>query len=195
MSKMTSTPWNQWIKALKKGDHKSAALIYDATKDSVFRYCVTLAQGNESEAEELAQEAYLKAFKQINQLKEPEKFKNWLILIVRNLWLNKKRTSEFQVQDESLSEMFGEEDNPQSRFDEIAAQTQNSPTEAMEVKEILDQLPPEHREIIFLVDIEGHSHQEVAEILSISEKNSRIRLFRARKKLVEVYDAVTKVGK
>lgn len=191
---MTEVPWSKWIKALKKGDHQSAALIYDATKDSVFRYCVTLAKGNESEAEEIAQEGYLKAFKQIGQLKEPDKFKNWLILIIRNLWLNKKRTSEFHVQDESLGEMFGDEDHQQSRFDQIAAKTQHSPSEAMEVKEILDRLPTEDREMIHLIDIEGHSHLEVAEIMGISEKNSRIRLFRARKKLVQVYETVTKEG-
>jgi RNA polymerase sigma-70 factor (ECF subfamily) len=130
---------------------------------------------NETDAEDVMQEAFLNAFKKINTYKGEVSFGAWLkkIVINRSLDYLKKR---------------------KVRFEEINEKTQKFIDHQMETKEVnmkvikdaIQKLPDGYRVVLSLYLIEGYDHEEISEILGISNSNSRTQFLRAKNKLREI---------
>lgn len=149
---------------------------------SVYRTALSFMK-NESDAEDVAQEAFLKAFQNLAQFRSQAKFSTWLISITlnearRRLW------RQGAVRMESIDE-FAEgvgQISPALLRDwrEIPFET----LERKEVREILREgiarLAPSYREVLLLRDVEGLSIEDTASILAITTANARVRLHRAR---------------
>lgn len=130
---------------------------------------------NESEAEDVMQEAFLNAFRKIDTYKGEVSFGAWLkkIVINRSLDVLKKR---------------------KVKFDEINEKTNQIPDYQMETKEVnvkvikdaIQKLPDGYRVVLSLYLIEGYDHEEISEILGISNSNSRTQYLRAKNKLREL---------
>jgi len=138
---------------------------------------------NEADAEDVAQEAFLKAFRNLRSFRAEAKFSTWLLSITLNEARNRLRHRN-TVKMESLDELPGEHErvSPALLRDwrEIPSQT----LERMEVRQMLQQaitsLPPIYREILLLRDVEELSVIESAEALGITESSVKVRLHRAR---------------
>jgi len=139
---------------------------------------------NEADAEEVAQEAILKAFKNLAQFRLESKFSTWLIQIVMNeakMRLRKERRHLF----ESLADGLVSEQGDYLPRD--IADWREIPSQALESRELRDQLrrsldllPTKYRSVLVLRDIQHLSIRETAELLGLSESNVKTRLCRAR---------------
>jgi len=130
---------------------------------------------NATEAEDVMQEAFLNAFTKLDSYKGEVSFGAWLkrIVINRSLDFLKKR---------------------KVKFDEINEKTNQLPDYQMEIKEVnmtvikdaIQKLPDGYRVVLSLFLIEGYDHEEISEILGISNSNSRTQYLRAKNKLREL---------
>jgi len=141
------------------------------------------------DVEDVAQQVFLKAFVSIKRFDLRAAFSTWLYKItVNECWdyLRKKKvrplTYESDMSDEQVSRLDGivSADRPPEQADDRA-----------EVKEMLEwmleRLPEQDRELLVLKEIEGFSVQELSEILGLNVNTVKVRLFRARAKLMDTY--------
>jgi RNA polymerase sigma-70 factor (ECF subfamily) len=137
---------------------------------------------NPADAEDLVQETYLRALKAMGSLRTDSNVKSWLLTILRNIWLNqlrRRRTGPEMIDmgvDEKIANVAVE-----SRKDPHALYL--SKTEHEQVREAIEQLPVEFREIILLREYEELSYQEIAGLLECPVGTVMSRLGRARSKL------------
>lgn len=168
---------------LSEGDLHVLSQILDFTRPRLFRFCFHLT-GNPDTAEELAQETLLKGFGLIRELEEPQKIYSWLFRIAKNLFIDGWRSAEGKLL--KLTQVNDEEG---------AAYLENIPNVSgdekdviLSVRKALQNLPEKDRMVILLVDHEGYSYDEAAEVCGISEGALRSRLARARNHFLEIYE-------
>lgn len=132
--------------------------------------------GNEMEAEDVMQESFLSAFKKIDSYEGKVSFGAWLKKIVINRSLDhlKKKKIVF----EEINEKMNVAENPE--FMEIEESSLEN------IKNEIRNLPEKYRVVLSLFLIDGYSHEEVSEILNISNETSRTQFFRAKQKLKEL---------
>lgn len=152
-----------------------------------FLYRTALAiTRNPADAEEVVQEAFLRAYEHLEQFRGEARFSTWLIQIALNTAHMKLRKDHASLW-ESLDEPVETEDGPVAR--EVVEWREN-PEEQLgreEMEQVLHQalqgLPPGYREVIILRDMQQLSTQETAEVLGLSLANVKTRLLRARLQL------------
>jgi RNA polymerase sigma-70 factor (ECF subfamily) len=147
--------------------------------DGLYSYALVLTR-NRSEAEDLVQETYVRALGAMGRLRADSNVKSWLFTILRNIWFNhlrKNRTAKLVALDGEESAM----DIAEPSKDPYAFYV--SKVEHDEVREAIQQLPAEFREIILLREFEELSYQEIATILDCPAGTVMSRLARARAKL------------
>ena len=142
-----------------------------------------------SVAEDMLQETFIKAFQNIGNLKDKNKFSSWIFQIASNNCLMGKRKDSRQ-KTISIDESFVINDG-KSFYYEIADPHADplKEYERKELKDILDkalaELPEIYRDVFILKDVEGFKAHEIADILNISLPNVKARVLRARLKLQE----------
>ena len=165
------------IEAVRRGDAGS----YDYLVSKYSKRVVSIAWGvvrNAHDAEDLAQEAFVKAFQSIGRFKEGEPFGPWIYRIVTNLALDLvKHRSRFRH--ESLSEM-----EPAARRDDAELGAVRSEL-AARIDRALESLPENQRVVARLYLVEQFDHAEIASMMKLSEGTVRSHLSLARKKLKE----------
>jgi len=139
---------------------------------------------NPADAEEVAQEAVLKAFKHLASFRREAKFSTWLVQITINearLKLRKDRRHLYESVDESQSDDDGE------YFPKDYADWREIPSETLQRRELrealkraLDSLPAKYREVLVLRDVQHLSIEETAQALGLTTGNVKTRLLRAR---------------
>jgi len=135
-------------------------------------YAVALAVGRiPAEAEDVAQEALVTAWEQLSECRKPEAFGAWLVNIARNQARN--ALARRKVRTDWAAKAAGDEDAPEAISTVVDARSR--------LLRALEALDERQREVVLLHDLEGWSHAEIAEALSLSEVNSRQLLFTARK--------------
>lgn len=145
--------------------------------DSLYNFANWLAR-DQGEAEDLVQEAYLKALRSFASFQPDTNFRAWIFQILRNTFLSSRTTRDRRM---TLA-MDSEEDFPVLPATSATPESlliQRSSVEA--VRDAIEQLPVIFREVILLCDIEDASYREIAEILSIPVGTVMSRLARARK--------------
>lgn len=164
-------PLKEIVEAATGGDKKAVRELVEATQARIYKFCLVLC-GDPVRAEDLAQEAYLKALGSLSKLKEPGAFIDWLFRITRNLYIDDVR----KRREETLSP---EESEPGAAAPEFA--------QILAVHKVLSQFEAEDRLLLVLVDMEDYSYRSAAETLGITEDAVRSRLFRLRKEFIEKY--------
>ena len=131
--------------------------------------------GNAVEAEDVMQEAFLKAFTKIDTYEGVVSFGAWLkkIVINRSLDQLKKRKVKF----EELNEKIQDEEPVTLVISEIQME---------KLKQAIQKLPDGYRVVLSLYLIEGYDHEEISQILGISNESSRSQYLRAKLKLREM---------
>src|SRR6185369_25371 len=150
--------------------------------DALYGFAMTLTR-NQTEAEDLVQETYLRAARAFGRLMPDSNLKSWLFAIMRNAWLNQLRHTRSGPR---FVELDAEEAERAQWLDDVA----NDPhrvylkkLESEEVRAAIESLPCLYSEIIVLRDIEGFSYQQIATILGCPAGTVMSRLGRAREKL------------
>ena len=129
------------------------------------------------EAEDIVQEAFIKAFSKLEQYKAEVTFGAWLKRIVINKCidvLKSKRQRSIELEEYHLNVVDPDYENEWLVDDEITID---------EVKTAIERLPEKYKFVVMLYLVEGYDHQEISEILNISEVASRTQLSRGKQKL------------
>lgn len=163
----------------KKAQFETEALVH---LDSLYGLALRLTGGDSARAEDLLQEALLKAYRSWDDFQLGTNCRAWLMTILRNSFINDFRRErrrphavEFdEVAERSVFEEVKDVDPAGGFFDRIIDE---------EVIAAIDSLPDDFRIPIVLSDLEGLSYQEVAEVMGIPVGTVKSRLFRARKRL------------
>jgi RNA polymerase sigma-70 factor, ECF subfamily len=149
--------------------------------DALYGFAMSLTR-NQTEAEDLVQETYLRAVRAFGQLMPDSNLKSWMFAIMRNLRLNQLRHARVGpdfIELDSEEENNGYKDETTRNPYEVYV----SKLERQEVRAAIESLPLVYREVVLLRDIEGFSYQEIATILECPAGTVMSRLGRAREKL------------
>jgi RNA polymerase sigma-70 factor (ECF subfamily) len=173
----------QLIARIKSGEADCFYQLMRPYERAVFLAALSLLK-NESDAEDVAQEAVLKAFKNLSRFRSEAKFSTWLIQITINEAKMKLRKDRRHLYD-SIDE--GTKTDEGDYIPKDFADWREIPSEALEQRELrkaltaaLQSLPQKYRTVLILRDIQQMSIAETARVLGISEPNVKTRLSRAR---------------
>lgn len=144
--------------------------------------------GNEEDAYDLSQDAFIKAFKNLSKFRGDSKFSVWLYRLTSNLCLDFLRSRKRRP---TVSTSFANDEDeereleiPDERFSPEGVLEKNELRRS--VNAALESLPEDYRQIIILREINGLSYDEIAEVLSLELGTVKSRIFRARKKLCSI---------
>jgi RNA polymerase sigma-70 factor (ECF subfamily) len=170
-----------WLKQAQKGDDLAFSRLVEAYQKPVYNLCYRML-GNARDAEDAAQETFIRAYKAIRRYDTARRFSTWLLTIASNYCIDQHRRRKLPT------------------FSYDALETPNLPSkgkgmESMlmqgeyedEVAELLNQLNPKDRSAIILRYWYEYSYDEIATSLELSVSAVKSRLHRARKDLAEAW--------
>ncbi|MBS0155951.1 MAG: sigma-70 family RNA polymerase sigma factor [Nitrospira sp.] len=167
------------VRSLKQ-DHGAFGQLIDRHASTIINLAYRMV-GDRAEAEDLAQEAFLTAFKALATFRADAKFSTWLYRIAVNKckdWLRAKRPGMGQHDvdiDEMLDVHVADEQTPER----LLSQQQV----AQELDQAIQRLPPLYREAFVLKHLEGLSYEEMEEILGVNSDTLKMRVYKGRVQL------------
>jgi RNA polymerase sigma factor (sigma-70 family) len=164
------------IARCKAGDRHAHYQLYKLYSRAMYNVSYRIT-GREEDAEDALQEAFISAFRNLNSYRGDAAFGAWLKRIVVNKAINilKKRKQELMPADEQW-DVAEDVSIPEYR-EELTVDR---------VKKAIEQLPDGYRAVLSLYLLEGYDHEEIGQILGISESTSKSQLNRAKNKLREL---------
>jgi len=172
------------IKQVRKGDQSAFAEIVEIHKDKVFQIAFRML-GNRHEAEDIAQEAFLRAYVNIHTYDINKKFSTWLYRIATNLTIDRirKKKPDFHLDAEVAgaegltlySKIASKEALPEEQIESLELQET--------IQEVILKLPEKYRSVIVLKYIEELSLKEISEILDLPIGTVKTRIHRGREAL------------
>ena len=174
---MSANEDNHYIERIINGDTAAFAFLVEKYKNMAFTIAVNIVKDAE-DAEEIAQDCFIKVYKALPRFKRQSKFSTWLYRIVYNASIDKsRRRQNFQSVD--LEEMHY--DLIEDGLNELELMTAREQQEI--VQKAVKRLPEDESLVITLFYLEELSVEEVSDITGFSASNVKVKLFRARKKL------------
>lgn len=175
----------EWVTAARdRADQDAFAEIVYSFQDAVFNLCYRIL-GDAPEAEDATQEAFIRAYNNLDRYDTERGFKTWLLSIASNHCIDRLRKRRLKVMslDDPLPgnlqlSLSSEQASPET----IALRSERSE----QIQALLDQLPPDDRAGIVLKYWYDYSYAEIAEALNTTESAIKSRLFRARRTLAEL---------
>jgi RNA polymerase sigma factor (sigma-70 family) len=163
------------IARCRAGDRDAHYKLYKLYARAMFNVSFRIT-GREEDAEDALQEAFISAFRSLDSYRGDAAFGAWLKRIVVNKAINilKKRKHESFPDDEQWD--VAEDEAPADYMEQLTVDR---------VRKAIEQLPDGYRAVLSLYLLEGYDHQEIAEILGITESTSKSQLNRAKNKLRE----------
>ncbi len=160
------------IERCKQGEERAYFDLYKLYAKAMFNTALRIT-GSSEEAEDVLQEAFISAFRNLADYRAEASFGSWLKRIVINKAINalKKRKLELQPEDEKFDAPDMDEEHV---IPELTLQR---------VRAAVMQLPDGYRSVVSLYLLEGYDHQEIASILGVTESTSKSQLNRAKRKL------------
>jgi RNA polymerase sigma-70 factor (ECF subfamily) len=170
----------EWVNAAIEGDQNAFADIVYTYQDAVYNLCYRLL-GERTEAEDAAQEAFLRAYLNLTRYDPSRSFKTWILSIASNHCIDRlrRRRIHWLSIDEPLPSLSLREDEPEP--EDVAIMREQSKA----MQKLLNELPPDYRAAVVLRYWYDYSYVEIADILDTTESAIKSRLFRARQLLGE----------
>ncbi|HEX9348912.1 MAG TPA: RNA polymerase sigma factor [Gemmatimonadales bacterium] len=163
------------VRAVLAGDRERYAQLVERYRDRYARYATRML-GSVDAAEDAVQDAFVRAYDQLAQCKEPDKFVGWFFLILRNRCFAERRRNRSSASLEAANDV-------------AAVDRADGGAETAEQRRALQrallELTPDQREVFVLKHVEGLSYSEIAERLSTSVPSLKMRMHRAYDRLRE----------
>lgn len=173
----------QWIAAARRGDRNAFNRLVQAYQIPVYNLTYRML-GNAQEAEDAAQETFLRAYRRLGTYLPDKKFSNWILSIASHYCIDLLRRRRFQwlsVEDDPVvAWLASDEEQP----DDAALRRER----ANEVRALLDRLEPSYRAPLVLRYWHDLSYKEIADILELTEPAVKTRLHRARLQMAALLD-------
>lgn len=165
-------PHIQLVQRCKEGDIQAQFELHRKYKSAMLRVAWKITR-NEFEAEDIVQEAFLKAFRSLANFKGDSTFGAWLKRITINTSINHVKKKQLEVVPFDGIEPAAEA-TPALQDTQISWST---------IDNAINKLPSGYRQVLTLYLLEGFDHQEISNILAISEATSKSQFCRAKRKL------------
>lgn len=173
--KRVSEEDQHWIDRALAGDARAFEQLYRKHAGRVYALCLRMT-GNPSLAEELAQDAFVRAWEKLDSFRGHSQFGTWLHRLTVNVVLTALRTRNRRLERE-----FG--------VDDLSDFSSEAPTPEPGVREDLEKaiasLPPGARTVFVLHDVEGYKHEDIAQMTGTAAGTCKAQLHRARRLLRE----------
>jgi RNA polymerase sigma-70 factor (ECF subfamily) len=176
------------IARAQAGDVAAFRALVERHQRRAFAIALALVR-DENDARELVQDAFLRVFKSINSFQGGSSFFTWLYRIITNLSIDLIRKPGRQLADIDEAR-FESDESQEAEFPLLSRVDGADPLDVVRRREIahrlqvaLDALPPYHRGVIVMREIEGLSYEEMAQAMGVSKGTIMSRLFHARQKL------------
>ncbi|WP_179354280.1 RNA polymerase sigma factor [Winogradskyella vidalii] len=163
------------IQRAAKQNREAQHILYELHSPKMLSVCRYYIK-DVHQAEEVLLNGFFKVFKNLKSFKNEGSFEGWIRrIMVREAisYLRQKKSIEFAIEDDYLE------------YSKNAGTTNNinSNIEVAEIQQLIDSLPEGYRMVFVMYAIDGYKHQEIAELLKISEGTSKSQLFKARQML------------
>ena len=176
------------IARAQQGDTAAFRQLVERHQRRAFAIALSLVR-DENDARELVQDAFLRVFKGLNSFQGGSSFFTWLYWIITNLSIDLIRKPGRQLVDIDESR-FESDESQEAEFPLLSRVDGSDPADVVRRREIagrlqaaLEALPPYHRGVIVMREIEGLSYEEMAQAMGVSKGTIMSRLFHARQKL------------
>ncbi len=173
-----------YINLVKGGQSNAFSYIVEKYQDIVFSIALKVLR-NRDDAEEMAQESFIKAYKSIHTFKGNAKFSTWLYRITYNTCISEIRKRKMHFS--STEEIEIRDETQEINLDGIPEENR-----AKAIKEAMNQLPEDEYTLILLYYFEEQSVEQISKVTGLSESNTKVKLFRARKKLYTILNDMLK---
>lgn len=169
------------------GDLRAFNLLIDAYKRPVYYLCFKILQVKE-EAEEVAQDVFVKLFRQLKKFRGEAKFSTWVFRIAYNECISKIRKNRKYLEQENIEDF--DISFIEKNYENIEQQERSALLQIA-----LDKLDAESKAIVLMHYYREKPLEEIAEITGLSRENVKIKLFRARKRLLYIIEKKFKLDK
>ena len=169
--------------ARQRAEDDALAALVDQYAGALYRVAFSVLR-NPADAEDAVQEAFLRVLRHRHTLEEVRDHRVWLIRIVWNIVLDRKRRSKTRPETDDVAELARVLPSTGLSAEEIAAAAQHH----ARVLACVDQLPVKERQVLMLSAFEELTSVEIATVLDITESSVRSRLFRARNLMADLLD-------
>ena len=171
---------NRWVEKARAGDRLAFEKLYRSHCDRIYALCWRMCGGDKGLAEDMVQEAFVRAWNKLDLFRGESKFGTWLHRVTVNVVLSDRRIRvkrmqrELELVDDVERTLVGDRDVFAGLRDDLES--------------AIAGLPERARTVLVLYDIEGYQHNEIAEMTGMAVGSSKAQLHRARKQDLEIFN-------
>ena len=161
-----------WVHSAKLGEVAAFEKLYLTFNKKIFLFAKRMT-GTTSDAEDVVQETFVKAWQKLASFRQESQFYTWLRTIATRVMIDRLRAKNVKVWQEALD------------YDEVFAAINSNIGQVKDLEKMIGLLPVGARSIFIMHDIEGYKHNEISKMTGVAVGTSKAQLFRARKLLRE----------
>lgn len=180
---MKSNKDSYYIQKVRNGDVSAYAYLVDRHKKMAFNIAMQIV-GNREDAEEITQDAFLKAYQALDTYKGESKFTTWLYRIIYNASISKMRKK--KLDQVSIDDDYKASVNVKST--QSALQSLTNEEQKLYINRALNKMNGDEKTIISLFYLDENSIDEVSDVTGLSVANVKVKLHRSRKKLYGILE-------
>ncbi|HPP73517.1 MAG TPA: RNA polymerase sigma factor [Armatimonadota bacterium] len=173
------TSENKLISAAQLGDQDAFGVLFEQYKDVIYGFVLKTIDSKD-DAEDIVQETFCRAWNSIGRFRGDSKLLTWLCRIATNLCMDYMRSPRRKVP--TATELDLDTENTCCFSLQSESAEDGSITKHL-IKDALEKLPPSHKMLVILCDVQGFTCEEASRVLKCSSISARVRLSRARKTL------------
>lgn len=176
------------VKRCQQGERRAQYDLYQQYVKAMYNVCHRILN-HDAEAEDVLQEAFMDAFNHIGSFRGQSTFGAWLKQIVVNRAINHLRSRRLEFVDIESYQVGDDDGGTANRLDYADGEAYDEDGVQLEVNRVrqaMQQLPEGYRVVLSLYLFEGYDHEEIGNVLKISETTSRTQYLRGKKRLLDL---------
>ena len=178
---MTTNDDIHYINLIIEGNSNAFNILVDRYKDLVFSLALKMVK-NREEAEEVAQDTFIKVFKSLSQFKGDSKFSTWIYKVTYNTCLDRLKKTKREQQVVSIDDF----NTNQIKSIDNALDKMEEEEREKAIQDCINLLPSDDAFLLTLFYFEEQSLEEIAKVIGLTANNVKVKLFRSRKKLTTI---------